>query len=135
MIEAPAALYWTRGDSSHRIQEDIVNVIAVANSIGLTANDRGEVSGTIDEETVLAALSRLAVDHPGNDELIAEAALRVELARSAGVEQRDANSVFNRSGQPRTVQLRYRSEMADLFTDLAIDIGMRAAEALADSPA
>lgn len=112
-----------------------MNVIAVANSIGLAANDRGEVSGTIDEEIVLGALSSLAADHPGNDELFAEAALRVDLARSAGVEQRDANSVFNRSGAPRTVQLRYRSEMAEMFTDLAIDIGMRSAEPLADTTA
>ncbi|WP_116998498.1 hypothetical protein [Desertimonas flava] len=112
-----------------------MNVIAVANSIGLAANDRGEITGTIDEEIVLGALSTLATSHPGHDELFTEAALRVELARSAGVEQRDANSVFNRSGTPRTVQLRYRSEMAEVFTDLAIDIGLRNAETLADTTA
>lgn len=112
-----------------------MNVIAVANSIGLAANDRGEISGTIDEAIVLGALSSLAAEQPGYEELFAEAALRVELARSAGVEERDANSVFNRSGAPRTVQLRYRAEMADVFTDLAIDIGIRSAQSLADTTA
>jgi hypothetical protein len=112
-----------------------VNVLAAAHSIGLAANDRGEVSGTIDEEVVLAAISALAVDHPGHDELLAEAAMRVELSRSAGVEQLDANSVLNRSRSATTVQLRYRSEMADVFMDLAIDIGIRAAGELAETPA
>jgi hypothetical protein len=30
-----------------------------------------------------------------------------------------------RPGAEATTQLRYRSEMADLFTDLAIDVGLR----------
>jgi len=112
-----------------------MNVIAVARSIGLAVDDRGEVSGTIDEDVVLASISALAAAHPGNDDVFADAAMRVQLARSAGVEQLDANSVLNRSRTAATVQLRYRAEMADVFTDLAIDIGLRNARRLADTPA
>jgi hypothetical protein len=112
-----------------------VNVIAVARSIGLAADGRGEVSGTIDEQVVLDSISALAVAHPDNDDVFADAAMRVRLARSAGVEQIDPRSVLNRSRTTATVQLRYRSEMADVFTDLAIDIGLRDAERLAESRA
>lgn len=34
--------------------------------------------------------------------------------------------MFLRRGEMTTTQLRYRSEMADIFTDLAIDVGLRA---------
>ena len=50
-------------------------------------------------------------------------------------EEFDATSVLNRSRVGGTIQLRYRSEMADVFTDLAIDVAMRHAERLADAPA
>ena len=112
-----------------------MNVMAAARSIGLAADERGELSGTIDEDVVLASISALAAVHTGNDDLFADAAMRVQLARSAGVEQLDANSVLNRSHGAVTVQLRYRAEMAELFTDLAIDIGLRNAGRLADMPA
>jgi len=112
-----------------------VNVITVARSIGISADDRGEVSGTIDQEVVLAAISQLSAALPGNDDLFADAAMRVQLARSAGVEQLDPKSVLNRSAAAATVQLRYRSEMADVFTDLAIDVGLRDAGRLAQTPA
>lgn len=111
------------------------NVTAAAVSIGLASDDRSEVFGTIDEDVVLASLSELAVASPDDDDLLADAAMRVRLARSAGVEQIDAKSVVNRSRSGSTVQLRYRSEMADLFTDLAIDLGLRHAARLADTPA
>jgi hypothetical protein len=39
--------------------------------------------------------------------------------------------VLHRSRDGAAVQLRYRSEMADVFTDLAIDVGLRDAESLA----
>jgi hypothetical protein len=111
-----------------------VNVIAAARSIGLAGGDRGAVSGTIEEEAVLALLSELAVANPGNDDLFADAAVRVQMGRSAGVVQPAESSVFSHS-RGATVQLRYRSEMADIFTDLAIDVGLRDVDRLADTPA
>jgi hypothetical protein len=112
-----------------------VNVIAAARSIGLASGDRDEVSGTIDEEVVLAVIAELAATNPGNDDLFADAATRVRLARSAGVVQPAESSVFSRSRRGASVQLRYRSEMAEVFTDLAIDVGLRDVERLADTPA
>jgi hypothetical protein len=112
-----------------------MNVMTTASSIGLVADSRREVSGTIDEVVVLAAISELASSNPGNDDLFADAAMRVQLARSAGVVPHDATSILHRSRDGAAVQLRYRSEMADLFTDLAIDVGLRDAESLAESSA
>jgi hypothetical protein len=120
---------------STRKLEVKVSVIAVARSIGLVSDARGEVSGTIDQNVVLAAISGLATAHPGNDDLFADAAVRVRRARSAGVVQPDPTGLLQRSPTGATVQLRYRTEMADVFTDLAIDIGLREAERLADTPA
>ena len=111
-----------------------MNVMTTASSIGLVAGGR-EVSGTIDESVVLAAISELASANPGNDDLFADAAMRVQLARSAGVVPHDATSILHRSRDGAAVQLRYRSEMADVFTDLAIDVGLRDAESMAESPA
>ena len=37
------------------------------------------------------------------------------------------------SGVVATIQLRYRSEMADIFTDLAIDVGLRQHSKLVDA--
>jgi hypothetical protein len=109
-----------------------MNVMTTASSIGLVADSR-QVSGTIDEAVVLAAISELASAIPGNDDLFADAAMRVQLARSAGVVPHDATSILHRSRDGAAVQLRYRSEMADVFTDLAIDVGLRDAESLAES--
>ena len=112
-----------------------MNVSAAARSIGLVRDDGRAVAGTIDEDVVLASISSLAAAHPGNDDLFADAAMRVQLARSAGIVEPDPTSVLYRSRTGRTVQLRYRSEMADVFTDLAIDVGLRDAERFADTPA
>jgi hypothetical protein len=112
-----------------------VSVMAVARSIGLVSDVGGRVSGTIDQDVVLASISGLAAAHPGSDDLLADAAIRVRLARSAGVRQPDAASMLHRSPTGATVQLRYRTEMADVFTDLAIDIGLRDAARLVDAPA
>lgn len=111
-----------------------MNVMAIARTIGLVTDDRREVSGTIDEDVVLAALSELATVRPGDDDLFADAAMRVQLARSAGVVHPDATSILHRSRHGAAVQLRYRSEMADVFTDLAIDVGLRDAESLVEAP-
>ena len=62
-----------------------MNVTAAARSIGLVRDDGREVYGTIDENVVLTSISSLAAAHPGNDDLFADAAMRVQLARSAGV--------------------------------------------------
>ena len=110
-----------------------MNVMAIAGSIGLVTADRGEVSGTIDEAVVLAAISELATASRGNDDLFADAAMRVRLARSAGVVHPDPMSVLHRSRDGAEVHLRYRSEMADVFTDLAIDIGLRHAQSRAEA--
>ena len=110
-----------------------MSVMAAARSIGLVSGDRGVVSGTIDEGDVVASISDLASAHPGNDDLFADAAMRVQLARSAGVVPHDETSVLHRSRSGTTVQLRYRTEMAEVFTDLAIDIGLRDAERLVDT--
>ena len=112
-----------------------MNVMTVASSIGLVSSDRRPVAGTIDEATVLAAISELATASPRNDDLFADAAMRVQLARSAGVVHPEPNSVVNRSRNGAAVQLRYRSEMADVFVDLAIDVGMRDVDSLAETPA
>jgi hypothetical protein len=104
--------------------------MAVAHSIGLVGERGGIVSGTIDEAVVLAALSDLATKSPGNDDLFDAAVARVRRARSAGVVQPDAASLVPRG---RAVQLRYRSEMGEIFSDLAIDVGLRDAERLVDS--
>ena len=111
-----------------------MNVTAAARSIGLVRDGR-EIYGTIDEDVVLESISSLAAANPGNDDLFADAAMRVQLARSAGVVQPDPTSVLYRSRTGRAVQLRYRSEMADVFTDLAIDVALRDAERFADTPA
>ena len=112
-----------------------MSVMSAARSIGLAADDRGELSGTIEESIVLASLAALADEHPGNDDVFADAVTRVRLARSAGVEHFGPQTVFNRSRTATTAQLRYRTEMAEVFTDLAIDIGLREAKRLADLPA
>jgi CRP-like cAMP-binding protein len=109
-------------------------VLAVANAIGLTAGPGGDAFGTVEEEVVLEALTELATAHPGNDDLFAEAAARVQLARSAGVERIEPNSVFAYGRDRLDIQLRYRSEMLEVFQDLAIDLALRHAAVPAASP-
>ncbi len=106
-----------------------MNVMDVARAIGVVATT-GEVSGTIDEQKVLGALANLAEDDASNVDLYDAVAERVRLARSAGAEGPQTSSTLIRLGEKRsddvaTTQLRYRSEMADLFVDLAIDVGLR----------
>ncbi len=101
-----------------------MDVMGVARAIGLDVTNR-EVTGTIDEQHVLDALDELIEGDPENGDLFSEAAARVQRARSAGVEQLPAERIRARSSEVSTTQLRYRSEMVDLFTDLAIDVGLR----------
>ena len=107
-----------------------MKVMDVARTIGLTD---GQVSGTIDEADVLGALAELAEGDPENVDLFADATARVRRARSAGIEALDASSRAMWSRQTATIQLRYRSEMADIFTDLAIDVGLRDHRDLVDA--
>jgi hypothetical protein len=102
----------------------------VARTFGLTDDP---VSGTIDEADVLSALAELAEGDVTNEDLYDDAAARVRESRSAGLEEFDPTSwtAPSRGGAP--IQLRYRSEMAEIFTDLAIDIGLRDYRALADA--
>lgn len=101
-----------------------MDVMATAKAIGLVAPDGADVYGTIEETAVLAALDELATEVPGSAHLITDAKARVLLSRSAGVEQVTTDSIFAKSNVARDVQLRYRSEMGGVFTDLAIDIAM-----------
>ena len=112
-----------------------MNVMTTAKGLGLVTDERRDVSGTIDQAAVLAAISELALDHPGSDDLFADAAMRVQLARSAGLVRSEEASVSHRSRNRADVQLRYRSEMAEVFTDLAIDVGLRGSHALAGTSA
>jgi hypothetical protein len=101
-----------------------MNVMNVARSIGLVVSN-GEVAGTIDQQKVLGALAELTESDPAYADLYAAAAEHVRSTRSAGVQTHEASSFHVRPGAEETTQLRYRSEMADLFTDLAIDVGLR----------
>lgn len=101
-----------------------MNIMGVARSLGLVVSN-GTVVGTIDQQKVLGALVELAENDPAHADLYAEAAERVRSGRSAGMETHEMNGVHSRPGAEATTQLRYRSEMADLFTDLAIDVGLR----------
>ena len=98
-----------------------MNVLEVARTIGLAV---GQAAGTIDEDVVLHALARLAHGDPGNEDLFRDAAARVRLSRSAGLEAVESGSLAAAAGAGE-VQLRYRSEMADVFVDLAIDVSLR----------
>lgn len=109
-----------------------MNVMEAARRIGLDPTS-GDITGTIDEARVLAALSELAEHDRDHEDVIADAAARVREARSAGFEELPPTSLgAGREGE--VVQLRYRAEVADIFTDLAIDIGLRRSAGLVDAP-
>ena len=102
-----------------------MDVMITARAIGLFDENGADTSGTIERDDVLAALAELATAHPGNQDLFDDAVLRVELSRSAGVAHLDADSVFLRHRTSQEIHLRYRAEMAAVFFDLAIDLGIR----------
>lgn len=106
-------------------EEDPMHVLTTAKTIGLSADGSGELSGTIEEGVVLAALEELSAAHPDHADLFIVAADRVRSARSAGKEVLEANSVFGRYRDSNEIQLRYRGEIAEVFTDLAIDLALR----------
>lgn len=102
-----------------------MNVLTTAKMLGLTADERGELSGTIEESLVLAALEELSAASPEHADLFIVAADRVRSSRSAGLEVLEQNSVFGRYRDTNEIQLRYRGEMAEVFTDLTIDLALR----------
>ena len=102
-----------------------MHVLTTAKTLGLRADERGELSGTIEEGVVLAALEEMSAALPDHADLFIVAADRVRSSRSAGLEVLEANSVFGRYRESNEIQLRYRGEMAEIFTDLAIDLALR----------
>jgi len=102
-----------------------MDVFDTARELGLLVENESEPIGGISEKVVLDALEKLAADHPDSSELFTQAAVRVQLSRSAGLEQVAADSVFARQGKARAEQFRYRAEMGEVFIDLAIDLGAR----------
>lgn len=102
-----------------------MDVMMTARKIGLIGEDGSNVFGTIEREAVLAVLSDLARAHPADVDLIEAAADRVRQARSAGVERLEQTSFLGRTNPTGEIHLTYRSDMADVFMDLAIDLGIR----------
>ena len=111
--------------TKHQIEEDQMHVLTTAKMLGLEADERGELSGTVEEGVVLAALEELSAAHPDHADLFILAADRVRSSRSAGLEVLEKNSVFGRYRESNEIQLRYRGETAEIFTDLAIDLALR----------
>lgn len=102
-----------------------MHVLTTAKTLGLSADDHGDLSGTIEESMVLAALEELSAALPDHADLFIVAADRVRASRSAGLEVLEENSVFGRYRESNEIQLRYRGEMGEVFTDLAIDLALR----------
>jgi hypothetical protein len=102
-----------------------MNVLDSARELGLFDEGNADAAGGIAERVVLDALAAVSASHGADADLFAEAAVRVQLARSAGVERIGADSVFARQGHARDEQFRYRAEMREVFIDLAIDVASR----------
>ncbi len=105
-----------------------MHLLTTAKTLGLSADERGELSGTIEEGFVLAALEEMAAAHPDHADLFIIASDRVRSSRSAGLEILDPDSVFGRYRDSNEIQLRYRGEVGDIFDDLAIDLALRGVE-------
>ena len=104
------------------------NVMETARSIGLVGDHGATVFGNIEQEAVLDALNQLALANPSAPDLFDQAGEMVRRSRSAGVERPERHSVSAHDRSIDEIQLRYRSEMADIFVDLAIDLGLRNVE-------
>lgn len=112
-----------------------MDVMMTARNIGLIGADGGDVFGTIERHVVIAALGELALGDSDDADLFAAAVQRVNEARSAGVERLGETSFLGRTNAAGEIQLSYRAEMADIFMDLAIDLGIRHTPAPAATPA
>ncbi len=102
-----------------------MDVMMRARQIGLIGEDGNNVFGTIERDSVLAMLSEVALHHPLDTDLINAAVERVTSARSAGVERLEKTSFLGRTNEVGEIHLNYRADMADIFMDLAIDLGIR----------
>ena len=102
-----------------------MDVMSTARNIGLIAADGGSVFGTIERHVVIAALNELALADTDDADLFAGAIENVMASRSAGVERLGSTSFLGRTDDSGEIQLSYRSAMADIFLDLAIDLGLR----------
>jgi hypothetical protein len=112
-----------------------VNVMQSARAIGLIAADGSDVFGTIERQAVLDVLADLAAKNVIDADLFADAAARVSASRSAGVEKVGVTDFLGRGDVNGVVQLSYRSEMAAIFLDLAIDLGLRHSASPSPAPA
>lgn len=109
-----------------------MDVMTTARNIGLIGADGSDVFGTIERDAVLQALRDIAVFYEAEADLFAAAAERVNAARSAGVERMGDIDFLGRGNTTGEIQLSYRAEMASIFLDLAIDVGLRHSPAPAD---
>lgn len=92
--------------------------------LGLT----GKPHGTTEEIPILDKLEELGLEFgDSHADVFIVAADAVRSARSAGHETIDSNSVFAARRTNTKIQLRYRGEMVDVFTDLMIDLALRGA--------
>lgn len=102
-----------------------MDVLTTTKTLGLEADPDGGLAGTIEESLVLAAIEELGSALPDQADLFILASDRVRSSRSAGLEVLDDDSVFGRYRDSNKIQLRYRSEMKEVFDDLLIDLALR----------
>ena len=67
-----------------------MHVLTTAKTLGLEADEHGEIAGTIEEGMVLAALEELSAALPDHADLFILASDRVRNARSAQAQSRSA---------------------------------------------
>ena len=102
-----------------------MDVMMTARSIGLIGADGGDVFGTIERRAVIEAIEDLARADAADADLFSAAIERVLASRSAGVERLGTTSFLGRTDAAGEIQLSYRAAMAEIFLDLAIDLGLR----------
>jgi len=109
-----------------------MDVMTTARNIGLIGADGSDVFGTIEREAVLVALRDISVFYEADADLFDAAADLVRASRSAGIERLGSTDFLGRNNTTGEIQLSYRAEMANIFLDLAIDLGLRHSPAPAD---
>lgn len=97
--------------------------LAAMETLNLTVSNG--MPGTIEQDDVLKILTELEDNDPENADLFQAAADKLRLSRSAGEERIDADSVFSARRSNTHIVLRYRGDVTDILTDLAIDLAMR----------
>ena len=109
-----------------------MDVMTTARNIGLIGADGSDVFGTIERDAVLGALREIAIFYEADADLFAAATERVLASRSAGIERLGSTDFLGRNNTTGEIQLSYRAEMANIFLDLAIDLGLRHSATPAD---